>query len=205
MNRLALLLGAASMLVAAPGFATSGDGVGAGNGVLLQQAATLQPSDWVWRDDGGTGPLSIVISLPDQRAYVYRGGTMIAVSSVSTGRDGKETPVGVFPILEKEVKHRSTLYDSAPMPYMERLTWDGVAIHGGSTPGYRTSHGCIHVPLAFAKKLYGATEVGTVVEVTDASVVDADPAMLPPEPYVEDSPAADANAQVLSSIGQDLE
>lgn len=205
MNRLAILLGAASILIAAPSFAASGDGTGAGSGALAQHAAMLQPSDWVWRDDGGTGPLSIVVSLADQRAYVYRGGTMIAVSSVSTGRDGKETPIGVFPILQKEVKHKSTLYNAAPMPYMERLTWDGVAIHGGSTPGYRTSHGCVHVPLAFAKKLYGATDVGTVVEVTDASVVATDPSMLPPDPYVDDSQTAAANTQVLASIEQDFD
>jgi hypothetical protein len=91
------------------------------------------------------------------------------------------------------------MYDSAPMPYMERLTWDGVAIHGGSTPGYRNSHGCIHLPLAFAKKLYAATRVGTVVEVTDASVVATDPRMLPPDPKVDSTETADANAQALAA------
>jgi len=172
---------------------------------MIQQAATMQPSDWVWSsDDTGSGPLNIVVSLADQRAYVYRGSDMIAVSSVSTGRDGKETPTGVFPILQKQVEHKSTLYDSAPMPYMERLTWDGVALHAGITPGYRSSHGCIHLPAAFAEKLYGETQVGTVVEVTDASVVQTDVRMLPPDPMVDSQATADANAAVLASTGEEI-
>jgi hypothetical protein len=155
----------------------------------------LQPNDWVWPDEAAAaGPLSVVISLADQRAYVYRGKRMIAVSSAATGRDGKETPVGVFPILQKQVKHKSSLYDAAPMPYMERLTWDGVALHGGSTPGFRNSHGCVHLPLAFARKLYGATRIGTVVEVTDASVVATDPSLLPPDPAIDAEETARANA-----------
>ena len=193
MKRITILLSAAAIVVATPSYAAAGD---------LQieaQAAMLSPDDWVWNDDGARGPLSIVVSLPDQRAYVYRGKRMIAVSSISTGRDGKETPVGVFPILQKQVHHKSTLYDSAPMPYMERLTWDGVALHAGSTPGYRNSHGCVHFPTAFAKKLYGETTVGTVVQVTDASVVATDPSMLPPDPAVDQQETAAANATVLAS------
>ena len=161
MKSFAILLGAAACALATPAVAHPAAS-------LEEQAATLAPSDWVWNDDGGTGPLKILVSLADQRAYVFRGPTMIAASDISSGRDGKETPVGTFPILQKQVDHKSTLYNAAPMPYMERLTWDGVAIHAGVTPGYRTSHGCIHVPIAFAKKLYGATTIGTVVEVTDA-------------------------------------
>lgn len=163
MKPIAMLLGAVACAVARPAFAADGGGIEAA-------VADLAPNGWIWSDDGGDGPLSVVISLADQRAYVYRDGAMIAAADVSTGRDGKETPVGAFPILEKEVRHRSNRYDSAPMPYMERLTWGGVAIHAGSTPGYRTSHGCIHVPLGFAKKLYGATDIGTLVEITDQPV-----------------------------------
>ncbi|MGN6375484.1 MAG: L,D-transpeptidase family protein, partial [Sphingomonas sp.] len=161
----------AACMLASPALAAHGGGA-----TMADTAPTLSPSDGVWNDDGGTGPLRIIVSLADQRAYVYRGDTMIAVSSVSSGRDGKETPTGEFPILQKQVDHRSTLYDSAPMPYMERLTWDGVAIHAGVTPGYRTSHGCIHVPLAFAKKLFSETKVGTVVDVVDSPVVLSQPA-----------------------------
>jgi len=197
MRNIAILLGAAALAAASPGFAQSSDG--SEQAALAQSASMLQPDDWIWQDDGGSGPLSVVVSLADQRAYVYRGNRMIAVSGAATGRDGKETPVGVYSILQKQVKHRSNKYDSAPMPYMERLTWDGVAIHGGSTPGYRDSHGCVHVPLAFARKLYSATRLGTVVEVTDASVVATDPSMLPPDPQVDATETADANAAVLAS------
>ena len=204
MKSVAILFGAAAIALASPSFAASGAGVGS-TGAMIQQAATMQPSDWVWSsDDTGSGPLNIVVSLADQRAYVYRGSDMIAVSSVSTGRDGKETPTGVFPILQKQVEHKSTLYDSAPMPYMERLTWDGVALHAGITPGYRSSHGCIHLPAAFAEKLYGETQVGTVVEVTDASVVQTDVRMLPPDPMVDSQATADANAAVLASTGEEI-
>ncbi|TPG20935.1 hypothetical protein EAH87_06195 [Sphingomonas koreensis] len=194
MKSIAILLGAASILVATPSLAASGGGV-----ALEDTAATLAPSNWVWNDKGGDGPLQIVVSLPDQRAYVYRGAKMIAVSSISSGRDGKETPVGIYPILQKQVDHKSTIYDAAPMPFMERLTWDGVALHAGSTPGYRDSHGCVHLPVAFAKKLYGATTVGTVVSVIDTSVVATDPSMLPPDPAIDEQETADANATVLAS------
>jgi hypothetical protein len=188
-----LLAAAATPGIAAPATATD-------EAALARQAAMLQQNDWVWPDGSGAdGPLSVVVSLADQRAYVYRGKTMIAVSSAATGRDGKETPVGVYPILQKQVKHTSSLYDAAPMPYMERLTWDGVALHGGSTPGYRNSHGCVHLPLAFAKKLYATTRIGTVVEVTDASVVATDPSMLPPDPAVDADETAKANAAALDA------
>lgn len=193
MKSIAILLGTAVCALAAPA-AASTDAAS-----IEQAAAMLQPSAWVWQDNSGSGPLNVIVSLADQRAYVFRGNQMIAVSSAATGRDGKETPTGIFPILQKQVHHKSTLYDSAPMPYMERLTWDGVAIHGGSTPGYRNSHGCIHVPLAFAKKLYAATRIGTVVEVTKGSVVPTDPSMLPPDPKVDASDTARANAAALKT------
>jgi hypothetical protein len=179
MKPIVILLGAAACVLTSPAIAADGP-------AIESAVADLAPSDWVWNaDDGGTGPLSVVISLADQRAYVYRDERMVAASDISTGRDGKETPVGVFPILQKEVKHRSNRYDSAPMPYMERLTWGGVAIHAGTTPGYRTSHGCIHVPLAFAKKLYAATEIGTIVEVIDQPVIADDPRLPPPDAYAD--------------------
>jgi len=96
---------------------------------------------------------------------VYRNGVPIAVSTVSTGREGRETPTGEFTILQKEVVHRSRTYDDAPMPYMQRLTWKGVAMHAGRLPGYRASHGCIRLPRGFAKLLYGITEIGTPVTI----------------------------------------
>ena len=95
-------------------------------------------------------------------------------SAVSTGKPGKETPTGEFPILQKKKHHRSTLYDDAPMPYMQRITWDGVALHAGRVPGYPASHGCIRLPGGFAEKLYEITNFSsTVVLVTGKPVASA--------------------------------
>jgi hypothetical protein len=117
------------------------------------------------------GPVLAVVSLAVQRCYVYRKGVLIGVTTVSTGRPGRETPTGVFTVLQKQVRHKSNLYDSAPMPYMERLTWSGVAMHAGNLPGYPTSHGCIHMPMTFAKLLYGMMTRGMTVVITDLDEV----------------------------------
>jgi lipoprotein-anchoring transpeptidase ErfK/SrfK len=120
----------------------------------------------------------IVVSIPSQRLYVFRAGDLWDSSKVSTGRRGHETPTGTFPILQKKVDHRSTLYDDAPMPFMQRLTWGGVALHAGRVPGYPASHGCIRLPRAFAKKLYGVTRASTTaVIVTDAPLGSAKAAL----------------------------
>ncbi|TFI60129.1 hypothetical protein E2493_01755 [Sphingomonas parva] len=108
----------------------------------------------------------IVVSLPQQKLYVFKAGELVASSTVSTGRKGYATPVGRFPILQKKVKHRSTTYDNAPMPYMQRLTWSGVALHAGHVTGRPASHGCIRLPHSFARKLYGMTNFGTTVTIT---------------------------------------
>jgi lipoprotein-anchoring transpeptidase ErfK/SrfK len=110
--------------------------------------------------------IRIVVSLAEQAAYVLDGGKVVASSPVSTGKRGHETPTGTFRILQKKVHHRSTTYDNAPMPYMQRLTWSGVALHAGALPGYPASHGCIRMPRSFAKKLYGLTSHATYVTVT---------------------------------------
>jgi lipoprotein-anchoring transpeptidase ErfK/SrfK len=112
------------------------------------------------------GGVKVVISLPQQKAYVFDDGDLIATSPVSTGKKGYETPVGTFRILQKKVHHRSNRYSNAPMPYMQRLTWQGVALHAGSLPGYPASHGCIRLPRSFAKKLYKLTDYSTNVTVT---------------------------------------
>ena len=110
--------------------------------------------------------IRIVVSIAEQAAYVLDGGKVVARSPVSTGKRGHETPTGTFRILQKKVHHRSTTYDNAPMPYMQRLTWSGVALHAGALPGYPASHGCIRMPRSFAKKLYGVTSHATLVTVT---------------------------------------
>ena len=87
---------------------------------------------------------------------------------MSSGRAGHATPTGVFTILQKARVHHSSTYDEASMPYTERLTWDGVALHAGGVPGYPSSHGCVHLPLAFAELLFGVTQVGTTVVIAEA-------------------------------------
>jgi lipoprotein-anchoring transpeptidase ErfK/SrfK len=120
------------------------------------------PSAWTAE---GLGEIHVVVSIPEQRAWVFRGQTFVDSSPVSTGKRGHSTPTGTFPILQKRVHHRSNLYSNAPMPYMQRLTYDGVALHAGHLPGYPASHGCIRLPMEFAKKLYRMTRMGTVVRV----------------------------------------
>ena len=99
-------------------------------------------------------PVVIIVSLPEQRAYVYRNGIRIGLSKVSTGKPGLETPTGVFEILEKRREHYSNIYNNAPMPFMQRLTWGGVALHAGQVPDQPTSHGCIRLPYAFSEALF---------------------------------------------------
>ena len=117
--------------------------------------------------DPSPGGVRIVVSIPLQKAYVFDDGELLWTSPVSTGRRGYETPTGSFTILQKKVHHRSSTYDDAPMPYMQRLTWQGVALHAGRVPGYPASHGCIRLPRQFAKKLYAITDHGTTVTITN--------------------------------------
>ena len=124
-----------------------------------------------WATDSALdGPIRVVVSLPQQKAFVFSGDSLVATSRVSTGKRGHATPVGTFRIMQKKVTHYSNLYDNAPMPYMQRLTSGGVALHAGHVPGYRASHGCIRLPRSFAKKLYGMTSMGTPVVVTNQHV-----------------------------------
>jgi lipoprotein-anchoring transpeptidase ErfK/SrfK len=109
------------------------------------------------------GGVRVVISLPQQKAYVFRDGELFGTSPVSTGRRGHETPAGTFRILQKKVDHYSNLYDNAPMPYMQRLTHSGIALHAGHLPGYPASHGCIRLPPRQAKRFYYAVQIGTPV------------------------------------------
>lgn len=126
----------------------------------------LKPGEWIWGGRGASpGPMAVIVSLTEQRAYAYRNGILIGVSTVSTGKKGYETPTGVFTILQKDKDHHSKKYDNAPMPYQERLTWDGVALHAGGLPGYPESHGCVHLPTEFARLLFESTNMGMTVVV----------------------------------------
>lgn len=129
----------------------------------------LKPGEYLWHPEvSPAGPIVLVVSLDEQRAYVYRNGIAIGLTTISSGKTGHETPTGVFTILQKDKDHRSNLYNSAPMPYMQRLTWDGIALHGGSLPGHPASHGCVRLPQAFAQKLFSETKRGDTVVVADA-------------------------------------
>jgi lipoprotein-anchoring transpeptidase ErfK/SrfK len=128
----------------------------------------LKKGEFLWLGDAvTTGPVVMVVSLNEQRAYVYRNGILIGATTVSTGRPGHETPTGVFTVLQKQKEHRSTIYEGAPMPYMERLTWDGVALHAGGLPGYPESHGCVHLPSEFARLLFDISPSGMTVVIAN--------------------------------------
>ena len=131
-------------------------------------AAALEPGEFVLQPEvAPDGAVEVVVSIPLQTAYVFRSGTLIGVSTVSTGKPGHDTPTGTFSILQKKKDHRSNLYDDAPMPFMQRLTWDGIALHAGAIPGYPASHGCVRLPKVFARKLYDATRLGASVHIID--------------------------------------
>src|SRR6202040_4246345 len=114
-------------------------------------------------EDAPKGPLQIIISIADQRVSIFDNGTLIARSSVSTGIQGHPTPLGVFSVIGKDRWHRSNIYSAAPMPYMQRITWSGIALHAGVVPGHPASHGCIRLKKDFAARLWHLTKRGTRV------------------------------------------
>jgi hypothetical protein len=143
-----------------------------GVGSVVQTVSQLKPGQFVWAPElAPAGPVLLVVNTKTQRATVYRNGIPIAATTVSTGRPGYRTPSGVFTILQKHVEHYSSKYDNAPMPYMQRLTWSGIALHAGKLPGYPASHGCIRLPAGFAKLLFGVTKLGMTVVVTDQASI----------------------------------
>ena len=178
MKKLAFTLAASAALVLGP---LSGPAVAAFESVEAKAAASdaaaiarqdmhdafgekrLKPGQHLWRDGAGDGTPRVVISLPDQLAFLYRGSALVAVSTISSGKPGNDTPTGVFPILEKKRFHRSVKYDNAPMPFMQRIDRFGIALHGGHLPGHPASHGCVRLPGDFAAKLFKVTQVGTPV------------------------------------------
>lgn len=155
----------------------------------------LQQGEFVWESQAQKkGPIAIVVSLPEQRAYVYRNGVRIGYTTVSTGKKGHRTPTGVFTILNKDRHHHSKTYNNAAMPYSQRLTWGGIALHAGGLPGYPSSHGCVHLPTVFAADLFKITGKGMTVVIADETSALRDvthPGMLAPvdssgEPIVEE-------------------
>jgi hypothetical protein len=152
----------------------------------------LKKGEFLWMAEAvPTGPVVMVVSITEQRAYVYRNGVLIGATTVSTGRPGHPTPTGVFTVLQKQKEHRSTIYDGAPMPYMERLTWGGIALHAGGLPGYPESHGCIHLPSEFAQRLFEISPNGMTVVIGTAATEPervAHPGYLAPVQFVGGQP-----------------
>jgi hypothetical protein len=124
----------------------------------------LKPGEYWWKPElSPSGPVMILVSIPEQTMHVYRNGILIGRSSVSSGSKGRSTPGGVFTILEKSERHYSKKYNNAPMPNMQRLTWTGIAMHSGNLPGYAASHGCSRLPFDFSQLLFSTTEKGGTV------------------------------------------
>src|SRR6059058_868210 len=144
-----------------PSFHTKGTPTGKPTG-------PLKPGEYWWKPQlSPSGPLVVLVSIPEQTMHVYRNGILIGRSTVSTGSKGHATPGGVFSILEKKQEHYSKKYENAPMPNMQRLTWTGIAMHSGNLPGYPASHGCIRLPYDFSQLLFSATAKGGTVVVGD--------------------------------------
>jgi hypothetical protein len=161
---ISIALVAASQAMPKPSFHTAGTPTGKPTG-------SLKPGEYWWNPKvSPSGPLVILVSVPEQVMHVYRNGILIGRSTVSTGAKGHATPGGVFTILEKKEAHRSKKYDNAPMPNMQRLTWTGIAMHSGNLPGYPASHGCIRLPYDFSKLLFAETTKGGTVVVGDGKV-----------------------------------
>lgn len=138
--------------------------------VVHTYAETDQPiyyGDYFWDESGvPRGRTEIVVDLQLEQLYVYRGGVEIGRAMITRGWDKMATPMGTFPILEKDADHISSTYDNAPMPYNLRLTWKGIAIHGAEVDDESATHGCVGIPLEFARKLFGSVRVGDKVLIT---------------------------------------
>jgi L,D-transpeptidase catalytic domain len=154
--------------------------------------------------DAPKGPLQIIISIADQRISLYDNAALIARSSVSTGVEGHPTPLGVFSVISKQRWHRSNIYSAAPMPYMQRVTWSGIALHAGVLPGYPASHGCIRLTNAFAIQLWHLTKRGTRVIIAhdDVRPVEiANPHLFESKPKVA---SGSSNPQAASVAGNGI-
>ncbi|WP_287002612.1 L,D-transpeptidase [Sphingobium sp.] len=161
---------------------------------IATRLRNMQAGEYVWLPElAPEGPVLLVVSLKAQRAIVYRNGIPIGVSTVSSGKEGHETPTGIFTILQKEEDHRSNLYNDAPMPFMQRLTWDGIALHAGNLPGYPASHGCIRLPMAFAQVLYDVTRLGMTVLIADDQIA---PRVAPTPDFLAGEVSRNAQDQV---------
>src|SRR5499425_1216120 len=144
-------------------------------------------------------PIMAIVSIKSQKVTIYDANGWVLRAPVSSGTAGRETPAGVFSVVEKDKDHRSSLYDDAWMPHMLRITWNGVALHGGPLPGYAASHGCVRMPFGFAEKLFDKTRIGmrVIISPNDAEpIAFSHPALLMPK--AEAITAASARAEPLA-------
>ncbi|HEX3431194.1 MAG TPA: L,D-transpeptidase family protein [Rhizomicrobium sp.] len=150
-------------IAATPGFANPATGAE----ISEAQANSLGAGGYLWDPSlAPQGRTVMVVKLDTQRAFVWRNGKLIGISMIASGKPGYETPDGTFTVLEKQKDHHSNKYDDAPMPYMQRLTWSGLALHGGSPRGYPASHGCVRLPMGFAAALFKENTRGMTVVIT---------------------------------------
>src|SRR5215468_8894500 len=169
---------------------TAGDHAGAANSrkeraVAFESRTAGEPVE----------PIMAIVSLRNQRITVYDAKGWVLRAPVSSGQKGRETPAGIFSVIEKQAEHYSNLYDDAYMPHMQRITWSGIALHGGPLPGHPASHGCIRMPYDFAKRLFGVTRLGMRVIVAPSDVEPVEivhPALFPTQPVAGTVAAARA-------------
>jgi hypothetical protein len=129
---------------------------------------SLKKGEFTWAPElAPQGPILVTVSLDEQMAYTYRNGVLIGVATVSTGKKGHETPTGVFYTILKDAKHRSSKYNNASMPFTQKFTSSGIALHAGGLPGYPSSHGCVHLPSEYARLLFNEAPMGMTVMVTN--------------------------------------
>src|SRR5712675_339644 len=162
-----------------------------------RQARPAPPTEATAPRDAGE-PIMAIVSIKTQQVTLYDAGGWILRAPVSTGTTGRETPAGVFAVIEKDKDHRSSLYDDAWMPNMQRITWNGIALHGGPLPGYAASHGCVRMPYGLAEKLFDKTRIGmrVIISPNDAEPVEfSHPALFVPNR--EAIAAASAKAEAL--------
>jgi len=171
----------------------------AGDHAAARSARTESSVEFVQSRIAGE-PIMAIVSLRDQRVTIYDATGWILRAPVSSGQKGRETPAGIFSVIQKEAEHYSNLYDDAYMPHMQRITWSGIALHGGPLPGYPASHGCIRLPYDFAARLFDLTRLGmrVIVAPTDVTPIEiAHPALFMPKP------GADALAAVRAAEAED--
>ena len=165
---------------------------------IARQERPAPPIEATAPRDAGE-PIMAIVSIKTQQVTFYDADGWILSAPVSTGTTGRETPAGVFAVLEKDVDHHSSLYDDASMPHMQRLTWNGIALHGGPLPGYAASHGCVRMPYGFAERLFDKTRIGMRVIISPnnaAPVVFSHSALFVPN--AEALAAAPARAETLA-------